>query len=366
MNRALGVSVAICCHNSAQLLPATLDHLKAQQVPARVRWEVLVVDNASTDGTGKFATQYWSDSAPVELRVVSEPRIGLTNARYRAFQCASNEIISFVDDDNWVAPDWVALVSEIMSVNPDLGAVGSFNDPVADSPIPGWYDEHASYYYAIVRERDVERGNVPIPPVTLTGAGMNIRKQAWLRLLANGFVPLATDRVGKKLSGCGDRELTLALHLAGWRLDIDRRLRLQHFMPKARLEWQYLRRLARATAVSLIIMRTYEPAYKPVCDDRLLAWFKESWVWQTLGAAWDLARRPALFRALLSKDGEGDKKVLEAECKIGTIMGFLQLRGFYNTMRVRARNAPWKKSHQSEIIATKSPRRPTALPEVIS
>jgi glycosyltransferase involved in cell wall biosynthesis len=236
MNRALGASIAICCHNSAELLPATLDHFKAQQVPAGVRWEVLVVDNASTYGTGEFATEYWGDGAPVELRMVSEPRIGLTNARYRAFQCAGNEIISFVDDDNCVSPDWIAVVSEIMSVNPDLGVVGSFNDPVADSPIPACYDEHASHYYAIERECDVERGNVPIPPMTLTGAGENIRKQAWLRQLANGFVPSATDRVGKKLSGCGDRELTLALHLAGWRLDIDRRLRFQHYMPKARLE----------------------------------------------------------------------------------------------------------------------------------
>ena len=47
----LGVSIVICCHNSAKLLPRTLEHLRAQEVDSTIPWEVIVVDNASTDNT---------------------------------------------------------------------------------------------------------------------------------------------------------------------------------------------------------------------------------------------------------------------------------------------------------------------------
>jgi GT2 family glycosyltransferase len=47
--RPAGVSVVVCCHNSASRLPTTLHHLAAQEVPRDLGWEVIVVDNASTD-----------------------------------------------------------------------------------------------------------------------------------------------------------------------------------------------------------------------------------------------------------------------------------------------------------------------------
>lgn len=357
----MGVSVVVCCHNSSKLLPRTLEHLKSQRVDREVPWEVVVVDNASTDGTAEVARRCWPADSLVPLRVISEPRIGLTNARLCAFREARHEIISFVDDDNWVASDWVAQVSEIMSANPDLGAVGSFIEPVADVPFPEWFNDYAWYYYAIVRDDDVARGRITFPPKTLTGAGLSIRKEAWQQLIANGFVPCATDRVGKKLSGCGDRELTLAIHLSGWRLDIDRRLRLQHFMPTRRLQWRYLRHLAQATAASLVTMRTYEPAIPGHPEE---AWIKETWLWQAMRASRSLLSCPALLTAWLFFAREGDQNVIEAERRIGTIIGFLQLRGSYNTRRRVARSAQWKIGFGREVATELEQNAQTAVPEI--
>jgi glycosyltransferase involved in cell wall biosynthesis len=52
-----GLSVIICCHNGASRLFATLSHLKAQQIANR-QWEVLLVDNASTDGSGELRFRF--------------------------------------------------------------------------------------------------------------------------------------------------------------------------------------------------------------------------------------------------------------------------------------------------------------------
>ncbi|HLB90290.1 MAG TPA: glycosyltransferase, partial [Terriglobales bacterium] len=110
-----GVSAIVCCYNSASRLPATLAHLASQRCEGRFPWEVILVDNASTDGTGRIAQELWPQDAPVHLRVVHEARLGLAYARQRGISAARYELLSFVDDDNWVCPNWVQLVWELMS-----------------------------------------------------------------------------------------------------------------------------------------------------------------------------------------------------------------------------------------------------------
>ena len=67
---SVGVSVVICTHNGAKLLPETLAHLRKQQVSKGVRWEVLIIDNASTDDSASVARQCWGDNGPTTLRVI--------------------------------------------------------------------------------------------------------------------------------------------------------------------------------------------------------------------------------------------------------------------------------------------------------
>src|SRR5215468_3703384 len=97
-----GVSVIICCYNSSTRLPDTLSHLGRQNVRPSIPWEVVIVNNASTDNTTVVAHQCWPSDAPTVLRVVYEPRLGLSHARSRGLSEARYEIVSFVDDDNWV------------------------------------------------------------------------------------------------------------------------------------------------------------------------------------------------------------------------------------------------------------------------
>src|ERR1700730_6467372 len=117
----LGVSVVICCHNSAQLLPQTLSHLAAQEL-TDVVWEVIVIDNASTDETARVARESWPPGNPAPMRVINEPQLGLSYARWCGFKEARYEFVCFVDDDNWVCPGWVRTVSEVMTTHPEVGA----------------------------------------------------------------------------------------------------------------------------------------------------------------------------------------------------------------------------------------------------
>ena len=88
-----GLSVCICTHNGARRLPAVFDCLAAQTAPAAL-WELLVIDNASTDDTAAVATAQL-DPFGSRARVVSEPEPGLMFARRRAALAARGEIICF-------------------------------------------------------------------------------------------------------------------------------------------------------------------------------------------------------------------------------------------------------------------------------
>lgn len=236
-----GVSVVICCHNGASRLPVTLAHLKAQE-PPNVPWEVLFIDNASSDDSIQVAVTCWREG-PAPLRVIREPQLGLAYARERGFAEAKYEFVAFVDDDNWVAPDWVVTVFELLAGDRGLGAVDSVRDPACEVPAPEWFAKfHSSY--AILTERDLKEGQQP--PGYLPGTGLCVRKIAWTGLVTSGFRFQLKGRSGERLLGGKDTELTMALRIRGWDLGVDPRLRLRHFLSARRLSWDYLRKLLRS------------------------------------------------------------------------------------------------------------------------
>jgi glycosyltransferase involved in cell wall biosynthesis len=135
-----GITILICCHNSRSRMPAVLEHLLRQDAPATIGWEVLVIDNASSDATSDVAKSVWPDSHPTPLRVVLEPNVGLTNARNKGIAEAKYDIISFVDDDNWVGPDFVRTVHSLMQNRPEMGACGCRIEEACEVDPPDWFN----------------------------------------------------------------------------------------------------------------------------------------------------------------------------------------------------------------------------------
>ena len=256
LNNRPGVSIVICCHNSASRLGPTLNHLATQRVAnEQIPWEVIVVDNASTDNTATLAHTLWPREAPAPLRVVNEPQKGLMHARMRGFVAAGFELVSFVDDDNWVCPRWVATVAELMSQHPDAGACGGQSTAVCELTPPLWFAQHATKY--AVGQQAMNSGDVTDTRGYLWGAGLTIRQSAWQQLLEAQFQPVLPGRSGTLLTTGEDCEICFALRLAGWRLWYDERLTLRHYLPAQRLEWRYLRRLTRANGAAFVVFDLY-------------------------------------------------------------------------------------------------------------
>ena len=232
-----GISVVICCYNSEDKIQKVLTCLQDQRFKKEPSWEVLVVDNASTDRTAAVANDSWTLEG-VKLRVVNEPNPGISHARRRGFDEAGFEIISFVDDDNWVEKDWIQKVFDTMYADSEIGILGGNGTAVSDVPLPAWFDRYQGAY-AVGPQGDASGEHDAI----LYGAGLNIRKSTWENLRKEGFDFQLTGRKGKVLSSGEDSELSLAVILNGQKLYYRSDLTFEHFMPEGRLNWDYLMKL---------------------------------------------------------------------------------------------------------------------------
>lgn len=337
----LGVSVVVCCHNSAERLPETLSCIAGQHLEDQVPWEVIVVDNASTDDTTRVAQDSWPKNSTIPLRVFHEPQLGLSYARQRGLTEARYGIVSFVDDDNWVCPEWVKTAAEIMSQHPEIGACGGSNEAVCEVVPPFWFKNYQTIYG--IGPQGQETGDVTTTRGLLYGAGLTIRRSAWSHLVSNGFRPQLVGRTGAMLLAGEDAELCLALRLAGWRLWYEPRLRLSHFLPVHRLKWDYLRRLYRGSGASSIGNIPYYFAMKQKRTGLInyLRQLRESWLWQVLVVLIRLLSYPWKLFILFYSKSEGDPDVIYLEVRIGQLLGLMQRRKTYYLLVNEVRRAGW-------------------------
>ena len=137
----LRLSVVVPAHNAQVHLPACLQALAASDLP-RDAWELIVVDDASTDNTPMIA----SAAADTLVRTGSVAR-GPGYARNRGAEAASGEIVAFIDADVAVHPDCLRLMVERLDADASLVAVfGSYDDTPSDPAIVSRYRNLLHHY----------------------------------------------------------------------------------------------------------------------------------------------------------------------------------------------------------------------------
>ncbi len=347
-----GVSVVICCYNSATRLPDTIGHLLAQDIPAGLAWEIIVINNASTDNTAHVAHSLWPEDAPAQLRVVDEPERGLIHARKRGLREARYELVSFIDDDNWIASDWVRLAFEIMATNPAIGACGGQNEAVFEVEPPFWFDRFKRSY-AVGTQNDTP-GDLTWNEVRynryLWGAGLIVRKAAWQHLESEGFTFILSGRTGNSLKSGEDYELCDALRLTGWKLWYAPELKLEHYLPRERLTWNYLKRLHYGFGAANTGLDPYRSlADGPGKPPRHL--FGKYWIFEILRCVYRLTiRHPIGFLCGKSFRFTGNHIVLASCFQIGRLVELVKLRGKYDRNFVAVRSArPGQAGHYGRI-----------------
>lgn len=274
-----GVSVVICTCNGAAVLPQTLRHLALQQVRPDIPWEIIIVNNASTDNTSEVVTRTWeSYNNPVRFQVLYQPQSGLSFAREMGLQQSSYDFVLFCDDDNWLCPGYINLAFDLMAENPQIGALGGHGELVYEISPPSW-----SLAHKLIACGPQAPASGRVKHHVVYGAGCILRKPAYHKLREAGFNSLLSDRQGSKLSSGGDYELCLALALAGYEIWYEEQLRFKHFVPARRLTYEYHLRYFKENAQSLEALVPYRLLHQTNSSNLLYLRLKLLLTWLSYG-----------------------------------------------------------------------------------
>lgn len=166
------ISVIVCTYNRGELLVQALESLVTQSLE-KSRYEVIVVNNNSTDNTEEIAKNFVEKYD--NFRLVNEPKQGLSHARNRGYQEAKGDYVAYIDDDAKATENWLELIiKDFQNVSPTPVAVGGEIRPWYEVEPPDWFIEE----FEIITRGDTSCFLKPeISFTPLCGSNMALQKK---------------------------------------------------------------------------------------------------------------------------------------------------------------------------------------------
>lgn len=215
------ISAIICTHNREQYLGAAIDSLLAQtlaQTPNQTsqRYEIIVVDNASTDSTANIVKARLEAAGDSRLRYIYEPKLGLSVARNTGASEAKGQILAYLDDDAEASQGWLAELVAVFDAQEKVAIAGgkiTLIWPPQAQP-PRWLSDDLSGSLGAYDLGD-EQLYIQQPSLTPRGLNYAVRKQF---LQDVGGFDTHLGRVGKNLLSNEEQQLTRIALDQGWQV----------------------------------------------------------------------------------------------------------------------------------------------------
>jgi cellulose synthase/poly-beta-1,6-N-acetylglucosamine synthase-like glycosyltransferase len=233
------VSVVIATRNRAALLAETLEALAAQTWP-RDRFEIVVADNDSSDGTFVMVDAARRRPEAPEIRYLHVATRGKSHAVNAALKEARGDLLALTDDDVLPEPGWIAGVARAFD-DPRVDFVAGRIVPRWEVAPPSWMSPALYGVLAVPDNGDVRRAirlndDGAVIPI---GANMAMRKAVVDRI---GGLRADLGKLEGTLRTGEDHELFLRMLHAGYRGSYEPSALVRHFVPRARLVRSYFRR----------------------------------------------------------------------------------------------------------------------------
>jgi glucosyl-dolichyl phosphate glucuronosyltransferase len=229
------ITVVICTYQRSESLAKALSSLSVQVLPNSVEWEVLVVDNNSSDTTREVA-QLFCHQHPARFRYTFEPKQGKSHALNRAVREARGEIVAFTDDDVIVEPTWLQNLTASLQGGEWTG-VGGRTLPEQGFVPPRWLALENRYALAplAIFDKGLTRCELKEPPF-----GNNMAYRKWVIEKYGGFRADLGPRAGSSMpQKSEDSEFGNRLLAAGERFCYEPNAIVYHCVPRERIEKEY-------------------------------------------------------------------------------------------------------------------------------
>lgn len=244
------ISVILPTRNRANLLQSALQSVQTQTLSAD-QFEVLVVDNGSTDNTRQVVESFQQQSGNIRYYFDQTP--GLHVGRHRGLKEANSEVLIYIDDDIEATPCWLAAIAENFS-DPAIAMVGGNNYPNFKTTPPNWLN--TLWQRSALGGRSIPslsvlslpNGRRDFNPYLVWGCNFSIRKHIVLQ--AGGFHPDAMPQELIRFRGDGETHVSRYVAENHLRCVFDSRASVYHAVTTERMTLDYFKKRAYNQGIS--------------------------------------------------------------------------------------------------------------------
>lgn len=231
-------SIIVCTYNRDKYLYGALQCIAENGYPTDA-YEIVLVNNMSTDNTESECQRFQNDYPTVDFRYFVETQQGLSFARNRGIKESRGEILLFLDDDSYIQPNYLINLQHQLETFPNADAFGGKIDPVFESgEPPKWLSK---WNYSWVSAIDMGDKVCPFEGKAFPiGANMGISKAMLSKI---GVFNTELGRSKKNLMGGEEKDLFERIRQQGGNIYYFPDVVVQHVIPPSRTTKDYVKRL---------------------------------------------------------------------------------------------------------------------------
>jgi glycosyltransferase involved in cell wall biosynthesis len=233
------ISVVICTYNRAGYIQEAMESLYTQTL-ARDQYEVIIVNNNSSDNTELICQLFISSHNDASFLYMNEPEQGASYARNTGAKHARSPLLCFMDDDAVADPDYLERIVRFFDTHPDAGGLGGRIIPRYIPAEPAWMSHYVSslvgHFHYSEEPTVFKPGKYPLE------SNMIIRKADFDAI--NGFNTALPGVKGTLRIGGEGKDFFFRLQALGHQVYYDPAIRVQHVVETAKLTREYMYRVA--------------------------------------------------------------------------------------------------------------------------
>lgn len=230
------ISFIICTYNREKYIYECLSRLAKNT--AQASWEIVLVNNNSTDRTAEECQRFEADYPEVHYSYYVETQQGLSFARNRGIAEAHGDWFVFLDDDAMVEPDYVENLQKNLKEHPETKAFGGPIDPFFEGEAPAWLSPWTMIFVSAINMgktvKPFPKNRYPI------GANMGVCREA---IECVGAFDPSLGRVGNNLMGGEEKDLFNRIRQAGIEILYFPDIKVRHCIPPKRTTKEFIAKL---------------------------------------------------------------------------------------------------------------------------